>query len=236
MSISFTPPKGRLHRLASIFGAVCLSTACSADDLAAPDVPPTADFTSACENLACSFKDLSRDSDGSLVSLSWSFGDGGSAVTKNPTHTYASTGTYTVQLTVTDNGGASAHRSRDVGVANLQGRGSESTIAVSPAGFFFCTPAIGGSTRVCSGNLSGELSIANSGTGTLSWTASSDHAWLRVSPASGLTPSRHVAVSVNPAVLPPFRSAFNASITISAAGATNSPRTISVTVYQSRGR
>jgi len=48
MSISFTPPKGRLHRLASIFGAVCLSTACSADDLAAPDVPPTADFTSAC--------------------------------------------------------------------------------------------------------------------------------------------------------------------------------------------
>ena len=87
MSISFTPPKGRLHRLASIFGAVCLSTACSADDLAAPDVPPTADFTSACENLACSFKDLSRDSDGSLVSLSWSFGDGGSAVTMNPTHT-----------------------------------------------------------------------------------------------------------------------------------------------------
>jgi PKD repeat protein len=49
----------------------------------------------------------SKDSDGTIASYRWDWGDGtstGSGAT--PSHTYASTGSYTVRLTVTDNVGA----------------------------------------------------------------------------------------------------------------------------------
>jgi len=49
----------------------------------------------------------SRDSDGSIASYRWDWGDGAAAESgATPSHTYASSGTYTVRLTVTDNGGA----------------------------------------------------------------------------------------------------------------------------------
>jgi YD repeat-containing protein len=48
----------------------------------------------------------SFDSDGSIVSYAWSFGDGYNGSGATPTHSYAGAGTYTVTLTVTDNSGA----------------------------------------------------------------------------------------------------------------------------------
>ena len=47
----------------------------------------------------------SSDPDGTIVSYSWSFGDGGNSTAANPSHTYTSAGTYTATLTVTDNDG-----------------------------------------------------------------------------------------------------------------------------------
>ena len=47
----------------------------------------------------------SRDTDGSIVTYEWDFGDGAKSTGKIVTHTYSEVGTYAVTLTVTDNHG-----------------------------------------------------------------------------------------------------------------------------------
>ncbi len=80
--------------------------------------PPTASFTSSCTDLACSFDGSgSSDPDGAVASYSWDFGDGGSSLVENPSHTYAVGGSYLVTLTVTDNNGATGPVSQTVTVA-----------------------------------------------------------------------------------------------------------------------
>jgi PKD repeat protein len=80
--------------------------------------PPTASFNYSCTGLGCNFTDTSTDSDGSIVSRSWNFGDGQTSTATNPSHTYASGNTYTVSLTVTDNGGATGNTSQSVTVSS----------------------------------------------------------------------------------------------------------------------
>ena len=81
-----------------------------------PNVAPNAAFTSAVSNLTATFTDTSTDSDGTIASRAWNFGDGGTATTANPSHTYAAAGTYTVTLTVTDDDGATDSASASVTV------------------------------------------------------------------------------------------------------------------------
>ena len=80
---------------------------------------PQANFTSSCSGLTCSFTDGSTDPDGSVTAWSWTFGDGSSSTARNPTRPYASGGTYTVTLTVTDDDGATNQRSMPVTVSAL---------------------------------------------------------------------------------------------------------------------
>ncbi|WP_242112103.1 PKD domain-containing protein [Luteimonas aquatica] len=79
---------------------------------------PVAHFSSSVSGLTASFTDASSDSDGSIASRSWNFGDGGTAATANPSHTYAAAGSYTVSLTVTDNGGATATSTQTVSLGS----------------------------------------------------------------------------------------------------------------------
>jgi PKD repeat protein len=78
---------------------------------------PTAAFTSDCTNLACSFTDESSDSDGSIASRAWNFGDGDTSTSTNPSHIFAVADTYTVSLTVTDNQGGTDSTSQNVTVS-----------------------------------------------------------------------------------------------------------------------
>jgi PKD repeat protein len=71
-----------------------------------PNARPTAAFTHNCTDLSCTFTDGSTDTDGTVNVWSWDFGDGTSETARNPTHTFASAGTYTVTLVATDNDGA----------------------------------------------------------------------------------------------------------------------------------
>ncbi len=70
------------------------------------NAPPVANFSFTASGLTASFTGTSTDSDGTITSRSWDFGDGGTSTATNPSHTYAAAGTYNVALTVTDDDGA----------------------------------------------------------------------------------------------------------------------------------
>ncbi|QKE85805.1 PKD domain-containing protein [Arthrobacter sp. NEB 688] len=70
---------------------------------------PTASFTATCAGLTCSFDgSASADPDGIVTGWSWSFGDGTTATGSTTQRTYATAGSKTVTLTVTDNAGDTA--------------------------------------------------------------------------------------------------------------------------------
>ena len=83
-----------------------------------PDnVPPQARFSYGTNELTVNFDaSESSDSDGSIVSWDWNFGDGSTATGLTVSHTYAAPGGYDVVLTVTDNGGASAQQLQTINV------------------------------------------------------------------------------------------------------------------------
>ena len=130
---------------------------------------PTAAFTSSCTNLACSFTDQSSDSDGSIASHAWNFGDGVTSTSANPSHTFAVAGTYTISLTVTDNRGGTDSTSQSVTVTAAN---QAPTAAFSPS----CTNLICSFTDQSS---DGDGSIAshawNFGDGVTSTSANPSH-------------------------------------------------------------
>ncbi len=87
----------------------------------APNTPPSASFTSSCTDATCSFTDTSSDTDGTVVSWSWDFGDGATSTAQDPSHSYAAKGTYSVSLTVTDDDGAVGMTSQSVTVTEPVG-------------------------------------------------------------------------------------------------------------------
>ncbi|MCL3861290.1 PKD domain-containing protein [Actinotalea sp. K2] len=79
---------------------------------------PVAVFSSSVSDLAVSVDGSgSSDPDGTVAGYAWDFGDGATGAGVTASHTYATSGTYTVRLTVTDNAGATGTTTRQVSVA-----------------------------------------------------------------------------------------------------------------------
>jgi PKD repeat protein len=77
---------------------------------------PAAAYSFSKNGLIANFTDLSSDADGGVTSRSWSFGDGASSGSANPSHAFPQAGAYTVQLTASDGSGASNCVIKQVGV------------------------------------------------------------------------------------------------------------------------
>jgi PKD repeat protein len=70
------------------------------------------------------------------------------------------------------------------------------------------------------------LDVANTGGGQMSWTASENAPWLSVAPASGTNAG---AITVTPSISGLAAGTYTTDVTVAAAGATGSPRTVPVT-------
>jgi PKD repeat protein len=113
---------------------------------------PSASFTHSCTRLACEFDASgSSDSDGAIVDYAWNFGDDeGSSNGDSPTtsYEYAEAGTFTVELTVTDDGDATDSDVKSVHVSEGD----------TPAN----GPAIAFVSVTSSGSFSNELMVMDS--------------------------------------------------------------------------
>lgn len=130
-------------------------------------------------------------------------------------------GNYTATITVTATGATP----KTVPVTlTVTGSTSGGTIGFSPANLAF-SGTVGGTNPAAK-----TFSITNTGGGTLSWTVSDNATWLQLNTASGTTTSETDTISASVTLSGLAAGTYNATITITASGSTNSPQQIPVSL------
>lgn len=130
------------------------------------NVPPVANFGVTTSGLTATFTDSSTDSDGTIASRSWNFGDSSTSTSTNPSHTYAAAGTYSVSLTVTDNSGASNTKTSSVTVSGGgSGGGNVLQNGVAATGLSGATNGQLAYTMVVPAGATGLKFVTSGGTG-----------------------------------------------------------------------
>ena len=87
-----------------------------------PNDPPNAVISASCSGLGCAVSGVgSSDTDGTITSYAWDFGDGGTATGVSASHTYSVAGDYAITLTVTDDDSDTDQASQLVSVTDATG-------------------------------------------------------------------------------------------------------------------
>ena len=141
------------------------------------------------------------------------------SATVNPTGLTA--GTYTAAVTVSSSGAANTPQVIPVSLTLSPAPMSSPIINLSVPSLTFTGTSVGASPSAQS------FTISNTGTGTLTWTAGDNAAWLSLSPASG-TNTGTVSAAVNLTGL--AAGTYNGTVTVSATGATSKTLPVSFTV------
>ncbi|MCP2606362.1 choice-of-anchor D domain-containing protein, partial [Candidatus Aminicenantes bacterium AC-708-I09] len=167
-------------------------------------------------------------SQGHNVEYRFDWGDGtysSWSTSTSASHSWFTAGTYTVK--------AQARCSVDTSIVSDWSSGLTVTINLPPEIWRSPSSMTFEATEGGSNPSSQTLQVKNSGGGTLSYSISDNATWLSVSPTSGTSTgnTNNHTVSVNISGL--SAGTYNATITITASGATNSPQTVQVnlTVY-----
>ncbi len=155
------------------------------------------------------------------LTLSATSGTGAAAVNVGASIAGLSAGTYTDTITVTASGALLSPQTVTVTLV-LTSPTPSLSVSSSTASF----TATAGATNPASQS----VNITNSGGGTLNWTASNTHTWLTLSASSGTAPS---SLGLNVSITGLSAGTFTDTVTISAAGASGSPRTVNVTLIVS---
>ena len=157
------------------------------------------------------------------LSLSPASGSAPATVTVTPSIAGLAPGTYTTPITVTAAGASGSPKTVDV---TLTVNPATPVLAVSTSTLSF-TATEGGASPAAQ-----SFDVTNTGGGTLSFTAGESVPWLSLSPASGSAPA---TVTVTPSIAGLAPGTYTTPITVTAAGASGSPKTVDVTLIVSPG-
>ena len=157
--------------------------------------------------------------DAAWMSVSPASGGVPGSITVTPSTSGLAAGTYTGNVTVTASGATGSPKTIPV-TFTVAPAPPGPTLATSPSSLSFSGTA-GGSSPAAQ-----TINVSNTGGGTLSWTASDNAAWMSVSPASGGVPG---SITVTPSTSGLAAGTYTGNVTVTAPGATGSPKTIPVT-------
>jgi glucose/arabinose dehydrogenase/PKD repeat protein len=163
--------------------------------------------------------DFTASDDASWMSVSPTSGPAAQDVTVTLNTTGLAAGTYNGTVTIAASGATGSPKL--IPVTLTLTAPPPPTLSVSPTSLAFSAVAGAGNPTAKS------IAVSNAGSGTLTYTAADDAAWLSVSPASGAVPGS-VSVSVDAAGL--AAGTYNGNVTISSAGAAGSPQVVPVTL------
>ena len=170
------------------------------------NVPPVANFSSTTNLLNVVFTSSSTDSDGSIASYSWNFGDTTTSNVQNPSKTYTAAGTYNVALTVTDDRGATNTMTKAVTVtAANQAPVANFTSSISGLTVNFSDSSTDADGTIASRSWNfGDSTSSTAQNPSKTYTAAGTYSVaLTVTDNSGATNTTTKSVTVSAANLPP---------------------------------
>jgi BACON domain-containing protein/Big-like domain-containing protein len=167
------------------------------------------------------FEVVDHDDDGDTPSYSWEIDGAGtgnvtSSITYSPIE--ADVGPHIIKVTVSDGKGGTDDHTWNVTVTTSVPVIARSTPTLSP----FCSEGLDATSQT--------FDVWNAGGSTLNYTIGDDVAWLSCAPSPGDSTGEHDTITVTFDTDGLASGIYNATITITAPGASNTPQTIAVTL------